>query len=157
MTRRYAVYLAPFPQTLLWDFGCRVLGYDAETGRDVFAQITPAAWLLRGSANSPGSPGAMVSMPRSNRRCVSAEGRNEAELIAALRAFCAAREAFPSATAHASPGWGMMRIVRRSSHLWSRSRRPSLLPLERDAVIGFDGFSARRSMGQSARGAGRRR
>ncbi len=32
---RYAIYLAPPPDTPLWTFGSRVLGYDAVTGRDV--------------------------------------------------------------------------------------------------------------------------
>jgi Protein of unknown function (DUF1045) len=29
---RYAIYLAPKPDTALWQFGSKVLGYDAETG-----------------------------------------------------------------------------------------------------------------------------
>ena len=32
---RYAIYLAPPPDTPLWMFGSRVLGYDAVTGKDV--------------------------------------------------------------------------------------------------------------------------
>ena len=32
---RYAIYIAPPPDTPLWAFGSRVLGYDAATGRDI--------------------------------------------------------------------------------------------------------------------------
>jgi Protein of unknown function (DUF1045) len=45
---RYAIYLAPPPDTPLWMFGSRVLGYDAVTGEDIagFAPdgFDPAHW-----------------------------------------------------------------------------------------------------------------
>ncbi len=45
---RYAIYLAPPPDTPLWAFGSRVLGYDAMTGKDMagFAPdgFEPARW-----------------------------------------------------------------------------------------------------------------
>jgi len=34
-TPRYAVYFAPHPESALWHFGSRVLGYDAYTGTDL--------------------------------------------------------------------------------------------------------------------------
>ncbi|MFM9975766.1 MAG: DUF1045 domain-containing protein [Beijerinckiaceae bacterium] len=50
-TARYAIYLAPSPDTPLWMFGSRVLGYDAVTGKDVagFAPsgFDPALWRHR--------------------------------------------------------------------------------------------------------------
>lgn len=48
MSDRYAIYLAPPPDSDLWRFGCRVLLRDAATGADVpgFAPLgwTPEAW-----------------------------------------------------------------------------------------------------------------
>lgn len=48
-TARYAIYLAPPPDTPLWMFGSRVLGYDAVTGKDVagFAPngFDPVSWM----------------------------------------------------------------------------------------------------------------
>lgn len=35
MAPRYAVYLAPSPDSALWQFGSRVVGYDAVTGEDL--------------------------------------------------------------------------------------------------------------------------
>jgi 2'-5' RNA ligase len=47
---RYAIYLAPPPDTPLWRFGSRVLGYDAVTGKEVagFAPdgLDPAIWQI---------------------------------------------------------------------------------------------------------------
>jgi Protein of unknown function (DUF1045) len=37
---RYAIYLAPPPDTPLWMFGSRVLGYDAVTGEDIAGFVT---------------------------------------------------------------------------------------------------------------------
>jgi Protein of unknown function (DUF1045) len=45
---RYAIYLAPPPDTPLWRFGSRVLGYDAVTGEDIVGYtpdgFDPARW-----------------------------------------------------------------------------------------------------------------
>lgn len=35
VTARYAVYLAPPPDSFLWSFGSRIIGYDAATGEDM--------------------------------------------------------------------------------------------------------------------------
>jgi 2'-5' RNA ligase len=47
-TARYAIYLAPPADTPLWQFGSRVLGYDAATGADLpgfaTAGLDAAAW-----------------------------------------------------------------------------------------------------------------
>jgi len=48
MSARYALYLAPPPDSDLWRFGCRVLGRDAATGATIEgfapAGCTPQAW-----------------------------------------------------------------------------------------------------------------
>lgn len=149
MTRRYAVYLAPCSQTPLWDFGCRVLGYDAETGRDV-AQITPAGMTparFRELTREPRRYGFHATIKPPMRL---AKGRNEAELIAALRAFCAAREPFLlpqlmlSRLGHDADRAAFFALV-------EPEPTASLLALERDAVIGFDGFRAPLDAAERAR------
>ncbi len=48
MSARYAIYLAPPPESALWRFGSRALGRDATTGEAVFGfapqGFTPEAW-----------------------------------------------------------------------------------------------------------------
>ncbi|MGL4405023.1 MAG: DUF1045 domain-containing protein [Notoacmeibacter sp.] len=39
---RYAIYLAPRPETALWQFGSTVLGYDAATGNDIAGFSLPS-------------------------------------------------------------------------------------------------------------------
>ncbi len=45
---RYALYFAPVDQPKLWDFGCRVIGYDAARGRELATLdapgFTPERW-----------------------------------------------------------------------------------------------------------------
>jgi hypothetical protein len=140
MSRRYALYLAPYPQTPLWDFGCSVLGYDAETGREV-AQVTPegmAPARFRELTREPRRYGfhATIKPPMS-----LAEGRDEAQLVAALRAFCAARETFML------PQLVLSRLghdENRAAFFALVEPEPTaqLQALERDAVIGLDMFRA---------------
>lgn len=140
MSRRYALYLAPRPQTPLWDFGCRVLGYDAETGREVeqiaSAGMTPARF--RDLTREPRRYGFHATIKPPLRL---AEGRSEAELLAALRAFCASREPFLlphlvlSRLGHDGDQAAFFALV-------EPEPTAPLLALERDAVIGFDRFRA---------------
>lgn len=43
VSARYALYLAPPPDSELWRFGSRVLGRDAESGEDIFG-FAPEGW-----------------------------------------------------------------------------------------------------------------
>jgi len=149
MSRRYALYLAPYPQTPLWDFGCSVLGYDAETGRDV-AQITPAGMAparFRELTREPRRYGFHATIKPPMRL---SEGRDEVELVAALRAFCAAREPFLlpqlmlSRLGHGEDQAAFFALV-------EPEPTARLHALERDAVIGFDVFRAPLSAKEYAR------
>lgn len=149
MSRRYALYLAPRTQTPLWDFGCRVLGYDAETGRDV-EQITPAGMTparFRDLTREPRRYGFHATIKPPMRL---AEGRSEAELIAALRAFCASREPFML------PQLMLSRLGHDANQaaffaLIEPEPTGPLLALERDAVIDFDRFRAPLDAAERAR------
>ena len=55
MSRRFALYLAPDPDSALWQFGSRWLGYDAESGNDIaqFQLSTLGAEDLREATAHP--------------------------------------------------------------------------------------------------------
>ncbi len=56
-SERFAIYLAPPPDTPLWRFGSEVLGYDAATGEDKtmpsIANLSRTAGGLRQSGPGP--------------------------------------------------------------------------------------------------------
>lgn len=92
MRPRYALYVAPEPGTALWRFGGAVLGYDAGTGREVPFPSGPPF-------ERPDWPD-LVAEPRRYGFHATlkapfhlAEGVGEADLLAALRDFTAARAA----------------------------------------------------------------
>jgi Protein of unknown function (DUF1045) len=136
---RYALYLAPPPDTPLWAFGSRVLGYDAATGLDVpgFAprHVAPDAWAelterprLYGFHATLKAPFALAA------------GGARTDLEEALAAFCLQRSSFdlgPLAVQALAigegPGFAALVQTRPS---------PELEALERDAVVGFDRFRA---------------
>jgi hypothetical protein len=67
---RYAIYIAPPPDTPLWAFGSRVLGYDAATGRDIDGFQMPtfeqAVWRqLTAGARTQGTVPAKTGLCRS--------------------------------------------------------------------------------------------
>ena len=93
MAPRYAVYLAPHPERALWQFGSRVLGYDAATGADVpfpdLAGFDADSWhALTQEPRRYGFHGTLKPPFR------LAEGISEAEACAAVTALAARIHAF---------------------------------------------------------------
>jgi len=136
---RYAIYLAPPPDTPLWRFGSRVLGYDAATGEDLEgfapAGFDLAAW--RAITARPRVYGFHATLKAPFRL---AAGATAAELATAMEAFCAGRPAFdigPLAVSALSEaggrGFAALTEARPSRHL---------AELELDAVRAFDRFRA---------------
>jgi putative phosphonate metabolism protein len=90
---RYAIYLAPGADTSLWNFGCRVLGRDAERGAEVPAlapdRIDPELW--RQWTQAPRRYGFHGTL---KAPFALAADRDEAGLLAAVGAFAAAYTGF---------------------------------------------------------------
>lgn len=83
---RYAVYLAPKPETALWKFGSTVLGYDAASGQEIagfrLPSMAPANWQkVTARARTYGFH-ATLKAP-----FYLAKNHNEQDLIAGLGAF----------------------------------------------------------------------
>ncbi len=93
MAARHAVYFAPAPDTRLWAFGSRVLGYDAFTGKQVPPLIpegfSEADWTRITAAPRRYGFHATLKAP-----FALAEGRTEADLREAARVFAAAHRPF---------------------------------------------------------------
>jgi putative phosphonate metabolism protein len=90
---RYAIYYLPERDTALWEFGCNVLGYDAERGVEV-TQLVPAGFgeaEWREVTAAPRRYGfhATMKAPIALR-----DGATEAGLLAAFREFAASEDAF---------------------------------------------------------------
>lgn len=93
MAPRYAVYLAPAPDSALWQFGSQVLGYDAVTGEDLppldLAGFDAASWRdLTAEPRQYGFHGTLKPPFR------LAEGVSEADAIAAFTDLAAQHHAF---------------------------------------------------------------
>jgi Protein of unknown function (DUF1045) len=90
---RYAIYLAPPPDTPLWTFGSRVLGYDAVTGEDVQGFAPPgfdvAQWRLM--TERPRIYGFHATLKAPFRLAADI---HPAELEGELSAFCETQAAF---------------------------------------------------------------
>lgn len=91
---RYAIYLAPKPQSALWQFGSAVLGYDAATGLDVTGFRLPSMpeepWLKATARARAYGFHATLKVPF---RLV--DGLNEQALIQGLQAFAGTQIAIP--------------------------------------------------------------
>jgi hypothetical protein len=137
---RYAVYIAPPPESALWRFGSAILGYDAESGADM-AQRVPAgidAERFRALTQDPRVYGfhATIKAPFRLSPRVS-----EADLLAAFAAFAARRPRFqlPPLVLRAvgrQPGAGAFIA------LVEREPTPALAALERATVEAFEPFRA---------------
>jgi 2'-5' RNA ligase len=137
MTARYAIYYAPPPDTPIWSFGSRVLGYDAERRIDVTGFALPG-W-------DPGAWRALTERPRlygfhaTLKAPFSLDAGTEDELREALAQFSAGRAPFrlgPMAvTAIIEPDRTEGFVA-----LTPTAPPPALAALERDVVIGFDRF-----------------
>ncbi|MFC5066885.1 DUF1045 domain-containing protein [Flaviflagellibacter deserti] len=93
---RYAIYYVPERQTALWEFGCNVLGYDAERGVEV-TQLVPSGfgeseWREMTAAPRRYGFHATMKAPIALR-----DGTTEAELLAAFREFAGKEDAFAAA------------------------------------------------------------
>jgi len=155
---RYAVYFAPAPDTPLWRFGAAVLGYDAETGRDV-AQLVPEGFqpaAFHALTDEPRRYGFHATLKAPFRL---AEGAEEAELVSVLNAFAHRQASFflprleVSAVGSRKSDGGFVALT-------EPEPTPALLGLERATVMAFEPFRApltereiarRRSVGLSDR------
>lgn len=93
MTARYALYLAPPPDSFLWSFGSRVIGYDAASGADLAAPdlsgFDAETWrALTAEPRRYGFHGTLKAPFR------LAEGLGEPDVIAAVEAFARGHHAF---------------------------------------------------------------
>ena len=139
MHSRYAIYLAPPQDTPLWDFGSRVLGYDAASGleRPGFAPegIEPAIW--RRITMRPRNYGFHATLKAPFRL---AEGRSRSELERDLARYAASRGAFdlgPLAVTSLADDAGHGFVA-----LTQAQPSPDLVSLEAEVVAGFDHFRA---------------
>jgi 2'-5' RNA ligase len=139
MDSRYAIYLAPPEDTPLWDFGSRVLGYDAASGLDRpgFAPdgIEPAIW--RRITMRPRNYGFHATLKAPFRL---AEGRSLTDLEQELVRYAASRDAFdlgPLAVTSLADEAGHGFVA-----LTQTQPSPDLVSLEAEVVAGFDHFRA---------------
>jgi hypothetical protein len=136
---RYALYLAPPPESGLWQMGSALLGYDAASGeavaQPVIHGVDPAAW--RAFTEKPRLYGfhATIKAPFALHDDAQPE-----ELCAALDSFCAAQSAFdlPDLTltlVDAREGAGFLALV-------PEAQSAALAQFEREVVTVFDPFRA---------------
>ncbi len=136
---RFAIYLAPSPDSPLWHFGSRVLGYDAVSGSEMFgfapAGIEPAVW--RSMTERPRAYGFHATLKAPFRLSHAA---TQAELEQELVLFCRSRPAFdlgPLAVKAIGSDGG-----RGFAALLPTRPSPELTALEHDTVRAFDRFRA---------------
>ncbi len=90
---RYAIYYVPEHDTALWDFGCNVLGYDAERGVEVTQLVPPgfgeSEWREMTAAPRRYGFHATMKAPIALR-----DGTTEAEFLAGFREFAGKEDAF---------------------------------------------------------------
>ncbi len=136
---RYALYLAPAPDSLLWRMGSAVLGYDAITGERV---MQPKIGAL-----APETLAQLTAEPRRYGFHMTikapfrlADGREPESLVKAVRSVLDARSPLPL---------GPLRVRFRPTGevdgfhcLEPDGISPELAALERDIVIGLDDFRA---------------
>lgn len=93
MTARYAIYFMPSPATELWRFGSSVIGYDAETGREV---LPPGrhAFHAPGAERDTAEPRRYGFHATLKAPFALAPGISEATLVDKAKAFAAQRESF---------------------------------------------------------------
>lgn len=140
MTARYAIYLAPQPDTALWRFGSRVLGYDAAGGRDL-PGFSAAGHDVQAWAR-------LTDRPRTYgfHATLKAPFRLAGETSVALPSFRQALSTF--AAQQQSFDLGPLQVVAmaQGTHgfvaLTLRRPSPELSALEREAVAVFDEFRA---------------
>jgi 2'-5' RNA ligase len=136
---RYAIYIAPPPDTPLWAFGSRVLGHDAASGNDVsgfgLPGMAPETWsAMTRRARQYGFHATLKAPFR------LADGQGEEALSEAAAMLAADIPAFRlgalAATSISSPGQGGFVA------LTPRQSSPQLAVLERRTVLELDRFRA---------------
>jgi Protein of unknown function (DUF1045) len=135
---RYAIYLAPPPDTPLWMFGSRVLGYDAVTGEDIAGFVPDGfdATCWRELTERPRTYGFHATLKAPFQLSANT---SLAELEAALSTFCGSQNAFDlgplavKAITQGGSGFVALTTMRGS---------PELVELERRVVHAFDRFRA---------------
>lgn len=147
MTARYAIYLAPPPETPLWRFGSRVIGYDATTDEDVegfeLPSIIGVTW--RGLTTAPRAYGFHATLKAPFRLV---EGMTLTDLQEAMDTFCGRRQAFDvgplgvSVVAQGDGGFVALTLQCPSAELGA---------LEAKTVRSFDRFRAPLSNAEIAR------
>jgi len=149
MSARYALYIAPPPDSDLWRFGCRVLGRDAATGATIegFAPEghDPSAW--RDVAAEPRRYGFHATLKAPFRL---REGRTLEDLEGRIAEFAASVQAFDLGAlrvASLRPVGGDFGFVA----LTLSSRSADLVALEARALREFDCYRAPPSESEIAR------
>jgi hypothetical protein len=145
---RYAIYLAPEPETKLWSFGSRFLGYDAETGAEHgpsdVGGLSPDIWAKTTEAPRLYGFHATLKAPMRLR-----QGATFAAFEKALMDFAAARQAFDAGplgvnVVPSSHGGGFVALAPlRASE--------DLARLEREAVTELDVWRAPLTAAEIAR------
>lgn len=135
---RYAVYLAPPPDTALWQFGSHVLGYDAATGRDmpgfVLGPHGEDAWAA--ITERPRTYGFHATLKAPFRL---AENQSREALVEAMVDLAKGQSAFDpgpmavTAIGHGATGFVALTMQRASD---------ALAKLEHDTVRALDAFRA---------------
>ncbi|WP_245454291.1 DUF1045 domain-containing protein [Aquabacter cavernae] len=134
MTARYAVYLAPPPDSFLWSFGSRVVGYDAATGCDLPAPdlsgFDGETWRrLTAEPRRYGFHGTLKAPFR------LAGGMAEADLISAVDAFAGGHHTFELAALEVTALGSFVALV-------PGMPTPALSALAEGAVEELDGLRA---------------
>lgn len=131
---RYAIYVAPPPESRSWRLGCDLLGYDAATGEDVagapLAGLDAETWSALTAEPRRYGFHATLKAP-----FALAPGVGEADLLAAVEAFAAARPpaaAGPLALATLGPFFALV----------PEGRPAALHDLADATVVAFDAFRA---------------
>ena len=140
---RYAVYLAPSPDTPLWRAASRVIGRDAVSGEELAFPAAPPCQALDWAALSaePRRYGFHATLKAPFEL---AEGADEALLKAAARGFAEARHAFSIADL-------TVRVMKSFVALTPDVPSPDLMGLAADCVVAFEPFRAPLSERERAR------
>lgn len=130
-TPRYAIYYAPSPDSALHRFGSTLLGYDAVSGDDLpFPDGVTPDW--REVTEDPRKYGFHATLKAPT---ALADGRNEAELLAACAAFAGKARRIPVIEPVVDAISGFIAVI-------PAKRSDELQQLAADCVTEFDTFRA---------------
>ncbi|GBD47685.1 DUF1045 domain-containing protein [Methylopila sp. Yamaguchi] len=140
---RYAIYYAPPPESALWTFGCRVLGYDAATGAPAPAlgplDVKPKRWAeMTAAPRRYGFHGTLKAPFRLSGTAT------EDDLVAAGRAFAQTQAPFPLPPLKVAALGSFVALV-------PEGKAPELARLSDACVEAFDRFRAAANAAERAR------